>query len=130
MSKKRLWHRGYGHLNKQSLKKLARKGLVEQFDYDATNDIGFCKACIGGRHHRSHFETSKGILFTQACVGRMKSIGVHLHRQQNSIYPLKTKDQVFDMESTSTIYSRGKNLKTLRSDNGGEYTPKKFEAYL
>ena len=57
-SKERLWHRRYGHLGEQSLKKLARKELVLQFDYDATNSIGFCETCTGGKLHHSRFETS------------------------------------------------------------------------
>ena len=58
-SKERLWHRRYGHLGEQSLKKLARKELVRQFDYDATNSIGVCETCTGGKLHRSRFETSE-----------------------------------------------------------------------
>ena len=54
----RLWHRQYGHLGEQSLQKLAKKKLVDRFDYDMTSNIGFCEPCIGSKHHRSHFETS------------------------------------------------------------------------
>ena len=50
-NKERLWHRSYGQLGKKSLKKLAGKGLVESFDYDVSNDVGLCEACIGGEHH-------------------------------------------------------------------------------
>ena len=49
------------------------------------------------------------------------------------VYPLKTKDQVFDrfLEWKALVEnSSGKRLKTLRSDNGGEYTSKRFETYL
>lgn len=49
------------------------------------------------------------------------------------VYPLKTKDQVFDrfLEWKALIEkSSGKKLKTLRTDNGGEYTSTKFTAYL
>ena len=55
-NKERLWHRRYGHLNEHSLQKLAKKELVERFDYNETNNVGFCEI---GKHHRSHFETSK-----------------------------------------------------------------------
>ncbi len=139
-SKERLWHRRYGHLSEQSLQKLARKGLVEKFDYDATNNVGFCEACIGGRHHRSHFETSKThtkepleLVHSDVC-GKMseKSIGgaeyflTFIDRTHYTwVYPLKTKDQVFDrfLEWKALVEkSSRKKLKTLRSDNGGEYT--------
>ena len=54
-NKERLWHRRYGHLSEQNLQMLTRNGLVECFDYDLTNSVGFCEACIGGKHHRSRF---------------------------------------------------------------------------
>lgn len=147
--KERLWHRRYGHLSEHSLQKLAKKELVEQFDYDATNDIGFCETCIGGKLHRSHFETSKShakepleLVHSDVC-GKMreKSIGGAEYfltftddkTRYTWVYPLKTKDLVFDhfLKWKALVEnSSGKKLKTLRTDNGGEYTSKKFEAYL
>ena len=58
-SKERLWHRRYGHLGEQSLRKIARKELVDKFDYNVTNTIGFCETCTGGKLHRSRFEASE-----------------------------------------------------------------------
>ena len=55
------------------------------------------------------------------------------HTRYSWVYPLKTKDQVFDrFQEWKALVEKasGKKLKTLRSDNGGEYTSKKFEAYL
>ena len=49
------------------------------------------------------------------------------------VYPLKTKDQVFDrfLEWKALVEnSSGKKLKTFRSDNNGEYTSNRFETYL
>ena len=49
------------------------------------------------------------------------------------VYPLKTKDQVFDcfLEwKTLVEKSSGKKLKTFCTDNGGEYTSTRFEDYL
>ena len=57
--KERLWHRRFGHLNKQSLEKLAKKELVEKFDYNASNEIRFCEACVGGKQCRNSFEASE-----------------------------------------------------------------------
>lgn len=111
-SKERLWHRRYGHLGEQSLKKLASKELVQRFDYNVTNSIGFCETCTGGKLHRSRFETSKsqtkeplGLVHSDVC-GKMKekSLGgaeyfltfTDNHTRYSWIYPLKTKDQVFD----------------------------------
>ena len=49
------------------------------------------------------------------------------------VYPLKTKDQVFDqfLEWKAFVEtSSGRVLRALRSDNGGEYTAKRLENYL
>ena len=46
---------------------------------------------------------------------------------------MRTKDQAFEYFvewKALAEKSSGKRLKTIRSDNGGEYTSKKFEAYL
>ena len=48
-------------------------------------------------------------------------------------YSLKSKDQVFDrfLEWKALVEnSSGKRLKTLHTDNGGEYASNKFESYL
>ena len=148
-NKERLWHRRYGHLSEHGLQKLAKKEMVDNFDYDASNKIGFCEACIGGKHHRSPFNTSERntserleLVHTDLC-GKMgvKSIGGAEYfisftddkTRYSWVYPLKTKDQAFDcfLEWKASVErSSGKKLKTIRSDNGGEYTSKKFEAYL
>ena len=49
------------------------------------------------------------------------------------MYVLKSKDQVFEefLEWKAQVEnSSGQKLKTLRTDNGGEYTSKEFTAYL
>ena len=56
-SKKDIWHRQYGHLGVKSLQKLARGNLVEEFDYNASNDISLCEPCLKGKHRRSQFPT-------------------------------------------------------------------------
>jgi transposase InsO family protein len=148
-SKERLWHRRYGHLGEKGLRKLAKERLVQQFDYNATNDIGFCEACVGGKHQRGRFETSNTqtkeileLVHSDVC-GKMRqtSIGGAEYfltftddkSRYSWVYPLKTKDQVFDrfLEWKALVEkSSGKRLKTLRSDNGGEYTSKRFNDYL
>ena len=42
-----LWHRRYGHLGEQNLKNLVNDQLVRDFDYNASNNIGFCESCVG-----------------------------------------------------------------------------------
>ena len=119
---------------------MAKKRLVDNFDYDAGSKIGFCEACIGGKHHRSPFDASDKtttehleLVHTDRC-GKMgvKSIGGAEYfisftddkTRYSWVYPLKTKDQAFDrfLEWKALVEkSSGKKLKTIRSDNGGEY---------
>ncbi len=40
-----------GHLGEQNLQRIAREKLAEKFNYDPSNEIGFCETCIGGKHH-------------------------------------------------------------------------------
>ena len=148
-NKERLWHQRYGHLNEQSLQLLARDGLVEHFDYNVANGVGFCESCVEGKHHRSRFEASTThtkelleLVHTDVC-GKMgaKSIGGAEYfisftddkSHYSWVYPMKTKDQAFDrfLEWKLLVENAsGQKLKTLQSDNGGEFTSKKFKAYL
>ncbi len=148
-NKERLWHRRYGHMGEQSLHRLVRDGLVEDFDYNIKCGVGFCESCIKGRHHKSRFEGSKThtselleLVHTDVC-GKMgeKSIGgaeyfiSFIDDKSHYVwtYPLKTKDQAFNKFVEWKIMAEresGKKLKILRSDNGGEYKSKEFEDYL
>ena len=58
-SKERLWHRRYGHLGERKLQDMAKGDLVRKLDYNSSKSIGFCETCIGGKHHRSKFDSSQ-----------------------------------------------------------------------
>ncbi len=45
-SKEQIWHRRYGHLGIQNLKKLRSECLVD--DFDVSKDIDFCNSCAEG----------------------------------------------------------------------------------
>ena len=145
-----LWHRRYGHIGEQSLRKLAKENLVDGFSYDNTKEVGFCEGCAEGKNHKKKFpaEASRrsdevlGLVHSDVC-GKMseKSLSgseyfltfIDDKTRFTWIYFLKTKDEVFDkfLEWKKAVEkSSGKELKTLRTDNGGEYTSRKFEEYL
>ena len=148
-NKEKLWHRRYGHLGEESLKRLARDKLVEQFNYDIEKSIGFCETCVEGKHHRSPFTASTTktanpleLVHLDVC-GKMQqsSLGgaeyfltfTDDHTRYSWVYMLKTKDQVFERfcEWKALVEKQTKHkLKTLRTDNGGEYTSRRFEQYL
>jgi len=148
-NRERLWHRRFGHLNEQSMQKLVKKELVCQLDYNIAGKIGICEPCIGGKQCKNGFRPSERVasvpleLVHSDVCGKMgqKSIGgaeyflTLLDDKTHYIwvYPLKTKDQVFERfkEWQAEVENfTGKRVKTLRSDNGGEFTSKVFQAHL
>ena len=148
--KEELWHRRYGHLGTQSLQKLARDKLVDNFDFDASKEIEFCETCVEGKHHRSQFKSNGatrakeplGLVHSDVCgkIGTESLGGANYFltfiddmTHYVWVYALKTKDEVFKyfLEwKTQAEKSSGHQLKVLRTDNGGEYTSKEFENYL
>lgn len=144
-----LWHRRYGHIGEQNLKGLANSKLVEQFDYNSSRDLGFCESCIGGKQHRSPFDSSERqtedlleLVHSDVC-GKIsdKSIGGAQYfltftddkSRYSWVYIIKTKDQVFQyfLEWKALVEKATKRkIRTLRTDNGGEYTSSQFENYL
>ena len=46
------------------------------------------------------------------------------------VYPLKIKDQVFETWKKMVENVSGKRVKTLQTDNGGEYTGERFKEHL
>ena len=145
----RLWHRRYGHLSEESLKKLVRGEMVNRLDYDVSGGVGICESCIGGKQCKSSFslsttQTSEPLeLVHSDLCGKMgkKSLGgaeyfltfLDDKTHYTWVYALKTKDQVYSKfkEWKAEVETRtGKRIKTLRTDNGGEYTSKEFQAHL
>lgn len=149
-SKEDKWHRRFGHLGVRSLQKLATEKLVNGFDYDSTREISFCQACVEGKLHKSQFPTSGrkradkplGLVHSDVC-GKISTPSlcggnyfltfIDDYTHYVWIYILKRKDQVFEkfIEWKAVVEnSSGRKLKTLRTDNGGEYTSAEFDAYL
>ena len=86
VNKERLWYHRYRHLSEQNLHKLARKGLMEVFDYNVTN--------LRRKHHRGPFEPSKRqinepleLVHTDVC-GKIseKSIGNAQYFMKNKLF--------------------------------------------
>lgn len=149
-SKEDLWHRRYGHLGENGLKKLAKDGLVDGFSFDASKKLNFCEPCVEGKIHRTKFPKASnnrsketlGLIHSDVC-GKIstKSLSgaeyfltfIDDKTRYTWVYILKTKDQVFEKfcEWKSMVENQeDKKVKILRTDNGGEYTSGEFEKYL
>ena len=109
---------------------------------------GVCKGSSLGKHTRKPFHNSEtrskeilDLIHSNVC-GPMsnKSLRDHPyyvrsiddHSRKTWLYLLKTKDEVFDKfkEFRSEVEAlTERKIKTLRFDNGGEYTSKELIAY-
>ena len=146
-----VWHQRYGHLGISSLKKLAKDELVSGMSSgDLSDEVELCESCIKGKLHRTPFPSTSGrraeeklqLVHSDVC-GKVNSKSLSggeyfLTFVDDStryvwVYILKQKSQVFERFLEWKIMvekSTGKKLQTLRTDNGGEYTSHKFQAYL
>ena len=145
-----LWHQRFGHLNERSLQKLARDEMVKGLDFSYTKENDFCETCIEGKHKKSTFPTSGssratqplGLVHSDLC-GKInaRSFGgaeyfltfIDDCTHYTWVYMLKHKNEVFDCFlcwKALVEKSSGRKLKTIRTDNGGEYTSTAFEEYL
>ena len=122
---------------------------VDQLDYNTSREIGICEVCIGGKQCKSSFEQSRTatsmpleLVHSDMCgkVGE-KSLGgaeyfltlLDDKTHYTCVYPLKTKDEVFEhfKEWQAEVENfTGCRVKTLRTDNGGEFTSNRFQAHL
>ena len=53
--KEDIWHCRYSHLSLKYFQILARKQLVNNFDFSATQKIQFCESCFQGKQHKVKF---------------------------------------------------------------------------
>lgn len=145
-----LWHQRYGHLSWGRMDKLVRGEMVNDFDYKPGKNNQLCEACTEGKQTRKSFTvkpeiTSKAALelvHSDVC-GKMDvpSLSgseyivtfVDDKTRYAWTYMVKRKSDVFEKFREWRALAEktvGASLKTLRSDNGGEYISGDFERYL
>ena len=148
--KESIWHHRFGHLGAQGMQELAKNNLVSGLDYDWKHEPGLCESCVKGKSHRLPFRCSAGkrakhpleLIHSDVCgkIGT-RSLGggeyfvtfVDDHTRHVWVYILKHKDEVlqrFREWKALVEKSSGRHIKTLRSDNGGEYTSSEFNSFL
>ncbi|CAL5331695.1 unnamed protein product [Camellia sinensis] len=107
-----LWHKRLGHMSEKGLQILAKKSLIP---FAKNAKLNPCDNCLFGKHHRVAFHSSS--------------------RRQSELLSRLHSDVCDPIEVESLggrkyfLTETGKKLKCLRTDNGGEYTSKEFEAY-
>ena len=143
-----LWHLRLGHLNFTSLKMLASKKMVKGMPHiDHPDEV--CESCVLSKHHRSSFAKEVNwkakrpleLVHTDVC-GPITPMSTGQNRyfltfiddfsRKTWIYFLKRKSEVFNcFKDFKAIVEKqsGYMIRTVRSDQGGEYTANDFEAY-
>lgn len=135
----KLWHRRLAHTNFETLKKL--------LNIKMTSDTK-CEICVLGKHSRKPFnEPGKRasrileLVHSDVCgpitvsFGGMRFFVSFLDdfSRKVFVYPMKSKGEVFlKFVEFKKRYENEteKSIKTLRSDNGGEYVNKTFEQFF
>ena len=149
-TKESIWHRRFGHLGVKNLERLAKDQLVEGFDYNPKKNQTLCEPCIRGKQHRTPFPNAGGersdellgVVHSDVC-GKIeeKSLSgaeyfitfIDDKSRHVWVYMMKHKSEAFQkfLEWKAMVEkSTGLKMKTLRTDNGGEYTSSEFEKYL
>jgi hypothetical protein len=132
------------------LKKLMNDKLVKGIDDKISGSVGVCEPCIEGKIHKTPFpksnykrnDTLLGLIHTDVC-GKMSTPSlsgseyfvtfIDDHSRYSWVYFIKHKSEVFSKfcEWKSMIENAtGQRVKTIRSDNGGEYTSNQFQKFL
>ena len=153
VSQERVWHSRYGHLGDQSLTKLVKDDMVSGLNYKKSfskDEIGFCEPCAEGKQQHTKFprdesnraENKLDLVHTDVC-GKMDEPSLSKKEYFVSFiddktrfawtYPIRKKSDTFETFlrwKAKAERSSERKLKTLRSDNGGEYISNEFEEYL
>ncbi|KAK0589362.1 hypothetical protein LWI29_013222 [Acer saccharum] len=144
-----LWHLRYGHLNFESLKQLGSKKMVKGLpNIHHPNEM--CESCVLSKQHRNSFGKEANwkatmpleLVHTDMC-GPLTPVSngqnqyfltfIDDYSRKTWVYFLKRKSEVFGyFKEFKTLVEKqsGYYIKTLRSDQGGEYTAGAFQEFL
>ena len=147
-----IWHRRFGHVHNGAIQKMSASGHVDGLNLDATKgDPSPCEGCAFGKSHLQSFPTegrTRGtaigdLVYTDVC-GPMSVASPGGSRYFivlkddftgfRSLYFMKQKSKAplisSSRQSTLLKTQTGYVIKTLRTDNGGEYINGEFSAHL
>lgn len=136
-----LWHRRFGHTNKETLNKLSNNGLINGINLQDTPEQIVCHPCLDGKQTRQQFKgvpipkncKPGDIIFSDVCGpfhcaswNKAKYFVTFIDAATNhvNVVTIRTKDEVTDAVKVYWI-NMEKHFKAtvrrLHSDNGGEY---------
>ena len=146
-----IWHQRLGHTNHQSILKMVTQDLTKGLNLTAERSVPttLCTPCELGKFHRRPLKkgrtraTSIGELIHSDVCGPMPSLSLGHARYYvlftddfsgwRVVYFMKNKSEVpalFRLFVASLLNETGNRVRTLRSDNGGEFEGNSFKQYL
>ena len=132
-----LWHDRLAHVSFRSLKFMAKHGLISYKDEDTKT----CEICIQAKMSKRPFpkveRNSELLDLVHSDICELNGIltrggnryfitFIDDHSRYTYVYLMKHKDQAFQMfkiYKSEVENQKGKKIKILRSDRGGEYFP-------
>ena len=143
-----LWHKRLGHFHYQGIRRMIQYGAVQGLPQMSIGNTP-CQSCMLVKQSRKSIpklktcETTETLQLVHLDVAgpfRVKSLGgakyfvtfIDDFSKKTWVYFLFSKDQVLDKFKLFHLESKrlsGHKLKTLRLDNGGEYTSRAFSSY-
>jgi hypothetical protein len=117
------WHERFGHLNEKDLKNIIHKQKVDGIDIKADEALPVCETCVKGKQTRKPFTRSVSqstelleLVHTDVCGPmRVNSLAGSRYLQMYKCLVEKKTER---------------KIKTVRSDNGTEYTSHYLEDFL
>ena len=100
-SERTIWHRRLSHLENAGMEELARHEIVRELDINTEEQLEVCESCAKG-----------------------KNVWVYILKHEDEVFSR------FQEWKAEVERSTGRQMKTLCSDNGDEYTSKAFTSYL
>ena len=143
-----LWHLRFGHLNFESLELLSKKRMVRGLPCINHPDQ-LCEGCLLGKKFRNSFPKESysrakkplELIHTNVCgpitpssLGKNNYFLLFIDdfSRKTWVYFLKQKSEVFEafkIFKATVENERGRKIKAIRSDRGGEFTSKEFQEF-
>lgn len=144
-------HRRMGHIALEAAKMLVKRGIIEGLKLDEASTISSCDSCEYGKAHRKPISKVREKAKASEVGDEVHSdvwgpspvqtiIGRHYYASFTDdcsrfthLYLLRTKDETFDAfkaYSAEVFTQKGLTIKTLHTDQGGEYLSEEFSNHL
>jgi transposase InsO family protein len=142
-----IWHYRLGHLNFKDMCNLQQKQMVSGLpEFEIPKEV--CEECVQAKQHRNSFSRDAGsktkaileVVYSDVCGPiQVESIGGNRYfvsfiddfSRKLWVYLIKKKSDVLDVfiKFKSMVERQsGHKIKVLRTDGGGEYVSKDFDA--